>query len=130
MRAVCDQPRLEAGATDATVIGLVLMVLAAADGGAGLPDGGEYVVLDVNHGDLWLNRPDGGVDTAPTFVLGGGYLDDDALMHSGQKAAFSRAALAVPPDVDTRTVLLVAALMFGIGVALGLVGGLWFSKLF
>lgn len=103
------------------MISLVLAAVLAADGG--LPDGGEYVVLDVNHGALWLNLPDGGVTDAPVLVQGGAYQDDDALMHSGKKAAFGRAALEVPPDVETKTVLLIAGAMLLIGVLAGFVGG-------
>lgn len=101
---------------------LAAVVLSTAD--AGLPDGGEYVVLDVNHGALWLNLPDGGVDDAPTLVRGGAWLDDDALMHAGKKTAFGDAALAVPPDVDTKTILEVAFAMFGVGALAGLIIGL------
>lgn len=96
------------------------VVLTAAD--AGLPDGGEYVVLDVNHGALWLNLPDGGVSDQPTAVRGGAYLDDDALMHNAKGLAFGRGALAVPPEVDIKTVLSISLVMFSVGILLGVIG--------
>lgn len=102
------------------MIALLAAVVFAADGGTSLPDGGEYVVLDVNHGTLWVNQRDGGAE--PVFVQGGAYLDDDALMHAGKKTAFGRGALEVPPDVDTKTVLQAALAMFGVGLLVGFVG--------
>lgn len=100
---------------------LLLAAVLAADGG--LPDGGEYVVLDVNRGALWTNLSDGGVSDAPVLVHGGAWMDDDALMHNGKKEAFDRGALSVGPDVDVKTLTLVGAVLFAVGLALGLVGG-------
>lgn len=103
------------------LVTLVLAAVLAADGG--LPDGGEYVVLDVNRAELWLNLPDGGISDAPLAVVGGVWQDDDALMHNAKDKAEHRGEKTVLPDIDVKTLTLVGAVMFGIGVALGLVGG-------
>jgi hypothetical protein len=95
-----------------------LALVLAVD--AGMPDAGfQPVVLDVHHGELWLTRADGGASDAPAKVHGGIWMDDDTTVWLGQKKAWSRGVESVGPEVDTKTLTLVGAVLFAIGVFAG-----------
>jgi hypothetical protein len=100
----------------AALVSLGALVLAAV---LAMDAGFVPVALDVEHADLWLNLPDGGVDDAPRRVLGGVWMDDETTMHVAQEKARLRGEHTVGPDVDLRTVTLVGAVMFTVGVLAG-----------
>lgn len=95
------------------------LVLVAARTFQGADAGFEPVVLDVHHGEVFTTLADGGSSDAPTALVGGTYMDDATTMWVAENKARARGAASVGPDVDLRTVTIVGAVMFGLGVIVG-----------
>lgn len=103
------------------MIAQVLATVLAVDAGA--PGTGfEPVVLDVRHGELFTYSSDGGYSDAPIDVVGGTYMNDETTMWVAENKARSRGEASVGPEVDLRTVTVVGAVLFALGVVVG--GGL------
>jgi hypothetical protein len=100
------------------VTAALLALVLAVD--AGTVDAGfEPIVLDVRHGTLFTSLPDGGFSDAPVEVVGGTYMDDATTMWVAENKARWRAEASVGPTPDLRTITVVGAVMFGLGIVVG-----------
>lgn len=97
------------------LIAQALVVLLAAGPDAGF----EAVVLDVNHGSVFTNLSDGGVSDAPTIVIGGTWMDDATTSWVAQNKAEKRGELSVGPQIDVKTLTVVGAVLFVVGLVTG-----------
>lgn len=104
------------------LIGTALAVVLTVDAGMPARDAGvgfEPVVLNVHHGVVFTELPDGGSSDAPTVIDGGTWLDDATTSWVAENKADWRAQAQVPPAIDTKTLTLVGGILFIIGVVTG-----------